>query len=133
MVSGFRNADDFQPILGWELYQITLDKYHVMFFFEGGLQLLNVAHAFSYRAADRSADFTYEVYGPRKTIDIDRVLRKRVVKVEVRAKDRLALIFENGDELAIHDSPELRSWWILPVRSPSGKMEGWSFGDDEVD
>jgi hypothetical protein len=45
MVSGFRSAEDFQPVIGWQLYQVTLDKYHVMFFFENGWQLLNVAHA----------------------------------------------------------------------------------------
>lgn len=135
MVSGFRSAEDFRPVVGWELYQVTLDKYHVMFFFENGWQLLNVAHAFSYRSADGSVAYTYDIEGPRKRIELDRVLRERVVEVSVRGKDRLALIFGNGDELTVHDSPELRSWWFQPMPDPDDpeKEPGWRFSDEDID
>ena len=66
MVTGFHNPIDFKPVEGWELYQVTLDKYHVMFFFENGWQLLNVAHAFSYQSFDGEVSYTYEVNGPSK-------------------------------------------------------------------
>jgi hypothetical protein len=134
MVSGFRSAEDFRPVVGWELYQVTLDKYHVMFFFENGWQLLNIAYAFSYRSADGSVAYTFEIEGPRKTIEVDRILRERVVEVEVRAKDRLTLIFRNGDELTVHDAPELRSWWFQPMPDPNypEKAQGWCLSDEEI-
>ena len=31
MVLGFNESDDFSPVVGWELYEVTLNKYHVMF------------------------------------------------------------------------------------------------------
>jgi len=135
MVSGFRSAENFRPVVGWELFQITLDKYHVMFFFENGWKLLNVAHAFSYRSVDGSVDYTFEIYGPHKSIEVDRILHERVAEVEVRSKDRLTLIFENGDELTVHDSPEFRSWWFMPVDNPSDpeSVHAWSFFDEEID
>ena len=59
MVVGFQDARDFNPVVGWELYQITFDKYHIGFLFENGWQLLNVAHRFSHRSRDGSVDYTY--------------------------------------------------------------------------
>jgi hypothetical protein len=134
MVSGFRSAEDFRPVVGWELYQVTLDKYHVMFFFENGWQLLNVAYAFSYRSADGSVDYTYAIDGVGKSIDVDRILRERVVDVTVRAKDRLALTFANGDELIVHDTPQYRSWWFQPMPNPAfpETEPGWCFSDEEI-
>jgi hypothetical protein len=134
VVNGFRSAEDFRPVVGWELCEVTLDKYHVMFLFENGWQLLNVAHAFSYRSADGSVAYTYEVDGPRHSIEVHRILRERVAAVEVRAKDRLALIFENGDELTVHDTPDLRSWWFQPMSDPKypEKAQGWCFSDEEI-
>lgn len=134
MVSGFDSPDDFRPILGWELYQVTLDKYHVMFFFENGWQLLNVAHAFSYRSADGSVAYTYDIDGSSTNIDVARVLRERVIEVEVRDRDRLTLIFQNGDELTVHDLPKLRSWWFQPMPDPDypEKEQGWGFSDAEI-
>jgi hypothetical protein len=34
MAIGFTQRFDFSPIIGWELYQVTIDKYHMMFWFE---------------------------------------------------------------------------------------------------
>lgn len=131
MVSGFQSSDDFRPVIGWELYQVTLDKYHVMFHFENGWQLLNVANAFSYRSADGSVSYTYEIYGTRKWLEVDRILRERVVAVEIRAPDRLSLIFRNGDELTVHDAPTLRSWWFLPVPNADDPEQPlWSLSDE---
>ena len=134
MVSGFSNAEDFQPVVGWELYQVTLDKYHVMFFFENGWQLLNVAYAFSYRSADGAVAYTYEVECAGGTIEVDRILRERITQVEVTARDRLAIIFANGDALTIHDTPEYRSWWFQPMSDPEypAKARGWSLSDEEI-
>lgn len=71
---------------------------------------MNVAHAFSYKSDDGAVAYTYEVYGPSKQIEVDRILRQRITDVAVRAPNRLALVFENGDELTVHDAPEMRSW-----------------------
>lgn len=49
MAIGFSERFDFSPIIGWELDQVTIDMYHVMFLFDGGLGLLNVADQFSLR------------------------------------------------------------------------------------
>ena len=115
MVIGFENAEDFGPVVGWELYRVTLDKYHVMFYFQNGWQLLNVAHSFSHKSADGSVDYTFEIYGTHKRLELDRLLRRIVVRVVVAARDRLALVFDNGDELIIHDDPKFRSWWFMAV------------------
>lgn len=133
MVTGFQNPADFKPILGWELYQVTLDKYHVMFLFENGWQLLNVAHAFSYKSIDGAVAYTYEVNGPSKQIEVDRIIRQRITDVVVRAPNRLTLIFENGDELTVHDAPELRSWWFQPVADRDNPISshGWHFSDED--
>ena len=58
MAIGFSERFDFSPIKGWELYQVTIDKYHVMFFFENGHALLNVADSFSFCSADGSIHYT---------------------------------------------------------------------------
>jgi hypothetical protein len=34
MAIGFSDRFDFSPVIGWELYQVTIDKYHLMFWFE---------------------------------------------------------------------------------------------------
>ena len=133
MVAGFDNAEDFAPVVGWELYQVTVDKYHVMFLFDNGWQLLNVAHSFSYRSADGIVSYTYEIYGAGKGLNVDGILRQRVTEVEVRNKRELALIFQNGDELSVHDHPDYRSWWFMPVSDPASPAEaqGWSMSDDD--
>ncbi len=58
MVAGFDKAEDFAPVVRWELYQVTLDKYHVMFYFQNGWQLLDVAYSFSHSSADGSVNYT---------------------------------------------------------------------------
>ncbi len=133
MVRGFVKAEDFAPVIGWELYQVTIDKYHVMFWFENERQLLNVAHSFSHCSADGSVSYTYQLYGVSKRLELDRLLRRKVVGITVRARDRLALLFDNGDALIIHDDPEMCSWWFMPVsQEPSPpNPSAWSSWDAE--
>ncbi len=133
MALGFKTSADFSPVVGWELYQVTLDKYHVMFFFENGWQLLNVAHSFSHRSADDRVSYTFELYGDRKTVELDRLLRKKVTEVNVRGRDRLALMFEGGDELIVHDHPDSRSWWFMPINNPDDERSraSWAISDVE--
>jgi len=49
---GFSDRFDFGPIIGWELYQVRIDKYHVMLWFENEDCLLNVADRFSFMSAE---------------------------------------------------------------------------------
>ena len=102
---------------------------------QNGWQLLNVAHAFSYRSVDGAVSYTYEVNGPSKQIEVDRILRQCVTEVAVRTPDRLALVFENGDELTVHDAPGLCSWWFQPVEDQEHpeKSRGWRISDGEID
>ena len=116
MAIGFSDRFDFSPIVGWELYQITIDKYHVMFWFEGEQALLNVADRFSFRSGDGAVDYTYEIYGAEKTLNLDRTLRTKIAAANVVSKDRLDLVFETGDVLSIYDNPDFRSWWFLGGR-----------------
>jgi hypothetical protein len=113
MAIGFSNRFDFRPIIGWELHQITIDKYHVMFWFENGHALLNVADRFSLKSFDEAVSFTYEIYGDNKFMNLDRVLRVRIGDVHIVTKDQLDLVFENKDVLTVYDNPELRSWWFF--------------------
>jgi hypothetical protein len=113
MAIGFSDRFDFSPIVGWELYQVTIDKYHVMFWFEDGTCLLNVADRFSFMSADKTVIFDYEIYGAQKSLNIDRILRVKVADVRIITKDQLDLVFETGDILSVYDNPEFRSWWFL--------------------
>lgn len=133
MVTGFRNANDFTPVVGWELYQVTLDKYHVMFFFENGWQLLNVAHRFSHRSSDGQVEYTYTTGGGGNASQLDRLLRERVSDVIVRSERELVLVFGNGDELIVHDDPHVRSWWFMPVPDPAypEKAQAWGKWDED--
>ena len=85
------------PVVGWELYQVTLDKYHGMFFFENGWQLLNVAHRFSHNSRDGTVSYTFDTGGEGNVNQLDRLLRERVSEVVVQSKRELALVFGNGD------------------------------------
>ncbi len=116
MAIGFSDNLDFSQIVGWELYQVTIDKYHIMFWFEGERSLLNVADRFSFRSADGTITFMYEIYGSDKFLNIDRILRVKISEVRVITKDQLELVFENGDVLSIYDNPDFRSWWFLGGR-----------------
>ncbi len=133
MVLGFHDAEEFAPIIGWELYQVTLDKYHVMFWFENGLQLLNIAHAFSHTSQDHLVSYMYEIHGDNKRIEIDRMLREKVVDVVVRSPRRLAIIFRNGDELIVHDDPNAQSWWFTPVQNPADPEWASQWGMSDID
>jgi hypothetical protein len=132
---GFETAGDFSPIVGWELYQVTFDKYHVMFWFENGRGLLNVADRFSYRSSDGAISYTYEIYGSAKAANFDRIQRESIKRVNIVSKRQLDLIFVNGDKLTINDNPEFRSWWIF-LRAPSSEPPKespivWAIGDDD--
>lgn len=118
MTLGFSARFDFTPIVGWELCQVTVDKYHIMFWFENGRALLNVADRFAYRSADGQTSYQYEIYGLNKLLNVDRILRLKVIDVLVASIDRLDLVFENQDILSIYDNPELRSWWFLGSSAP---------------
>ena len=137
MAAGFSNRFDFRPIIGWELYQVTIDKYHVMFWFENEHALLNIADRFSLKTCDGSIDFTYEIYGDRKFLNLDPILRVKIAEARIITKDRLDLVFENAHVLSVHDNPELRSWWFLGGRqlNPAIQETRWSFeiGDWEPD
>lgn len=135
MVAGFQDARDFAPVVGWELYQVTLDKYHVMFFFENGWQLLNVAHRFSHRSHDRQVDYSYQTGGEGNFNQLDRLLRERVSEVIILSERELILAFENGDELVVHDDPQVCSWWFMPVDDPAypEKALAWGKWDDYED
>ena len=121
-------------MVGWELNQVTIDKYHVMSFFDvaGSQQLLNIAHSFSFRSADSTLSYPYEVYGLSKMLNVESLLRQRITEVRVRSRRELVLAFENGDELTIHDDPEYCSWWFMPIsdsRTPD-TPGGWSISDE---
>jgi len=137
MAIGFSNRFDFSPIVGWELYQVTIDKYHIMFWFENDSALLNVADRCSFMSADKSVSYSYEIYGPQKSLNVDRILRVRVTDVRVITKDQLDIIFETGDILTVYDNPGFRSWWFLGGRQlePSHQVTRWSLsiGDYEVE
>jgi hypothetical protein len=113
MAIGFSDRFDFSPIIGWELYQVTIDKYHVMFWFENENCLLNVADRFSFTSADKTVSYIYEIYGAQKSLNLDRILRVKVADIRIITKDQLDLVFETGDILSVYDNPEFRSWWFL--------------------
>ena len=137
MAIGFSDCFDFRPVIGWELEQVTIDKYHVMFWFDRDRALLNVADKFSFRSSDGSIDFLYEIYGARKSLKVDSILRTKVADVRVVTKEQLDLIFENGDVLSVYDNPQFRSWWFLGGREldPPTQRTKWSLhiGDREFD
>jgi len=113
MVLGFSQRQDFSPIVGWELYQVTIDKYHVMFFFNNGRDLLNVANKFGYLSSDGRTSVVFEIFGERKLLAVDDCLRKRIASCTVVSRDELCLIFENGARLSVFDDPKRCSWWFL--------------------
>ena len=88
MTLGFTSLDRLgklrQELPSWTLYQIPVDKYHVMFWFEDGNCLLNVAFRLSYRSADGSIEYVYDVQGPggRKFLNVDSILRRSIKTVD---------------------------------------------------
>lgn len=129
MVTGFIDIKQFAPIIGWELYQVTLDKYHAIFYFENGDIILDVASAFSHKSKDGTIKYTYDLYGSPSQFYVHRILRRNVTDISILSRYRLSLIFDNDDELVIHDNPNFCSWWFMPVGAPD---EGdWYIGDEE--
>ena len=128
MSIGFTDRLDFTPIIGWALHQVTIDKYHLMFWFEDDYALLNVADRCSYRSCDDVINYTYEIYGDKKHLNVDRILRTKIAEARILSKDQLDLVFENGDILSVYDNPELRSWWFLGGRQndPVLQRTSWS-------
>jgi hypothetical protein len=125
MAWGFHSAADFSFLVRWELFQVRVDKYHIMFFVNNEWGLLNVADRFSYRAVDGSINYTYEIYGNEKYLNVDRILRTQVCDVSVYSKDRLDIAFANGDVLSVYDNPSFRSWWFIGGHCP----EDWQRGE----
>ncbi len=122
---------------GWELDEVIVEKYNVRFLFESGSCLLNVAWRFAYVSADRLTVYRYDVRadGGRKALDVDRILRLRIVEVEFPDDWEVHLLFENGDKLIVFDQPHMRSCWFK--RLDDAQLEGrivpaiWSVDDDE--
>jgi hypothetical protein len=135
MVLGFSPSEEYEKVVGWELYQVTVDKYHVMFWFENGHALLNIADRFSYRSADRRIEYTYEIYGTAKSLQIDRILRVPIKWIAIASERQLELRFANGDVLTVHDNPEFRSWWFMKFshdsQSPRPSLTVWKLGDED--
>jgi hypothetical protein len=129
MAIGFSDRFDFGPVIGWELYQVTIDEYHLMFWFEGESALLNVAERCSFRSSDGGISFTYEIYGPAKFLNVGSILRTKIARVRIVTKDQLDLVFDHGDVLSIYDDPESRSWWFLGGREllPSKSWSSFKF------
>ena len=135
MAIGFSSRFDFTPLIGWELYQVTIDKYHLTFLFENENALLNVADRCSFKSSDGTVSFSYEIYGSHKSLNVDRILRTRIIEVCIITGDQLDLVFENGDILSVYDNPEHRSWWFLGGRQDESgiRRTNWSLniGDCE--
>lgn len=134
---GFDDSLGLERVVGWELDEVAINKYHVTFWFEAedSTGLLNVADRFSYRSTDGQTSYDYEVYGQPKRLDVDRLLRVRVEEIIIVSRRRLDLHFEDGDVLSIHDNPEFRWWFYLfgPADCRGVRMRGtrmWSVEDD---
>lgn len=118
MTLGFSDPDRRKAledeVVGWELYQLQLDKYHAMFWFQNGRCLLNVAWQFAFASVDGTLAYIYDVQsaGGRKALDVDRILRARVARLEFPDEWELHMIFESGDRLIVFDQPHLRSIWF---------------------
>jgi hypothetical protein len=95
----------------WTLYQVAVDKFHVMFWFENGHCLLNVAFRFDLRNANGQTQYVYDVQadGDRKALNVDGILRCNIAALSDR---QLAITFDSGEALVIHDSPDMRSVWF---------------------
>jgi hypothetical protein len=138
MTLGFSSPERLQKLRAelptWELYQVQVDKYHVMFWFQNGHCLLNAAFRFGFRSSDGSIGYVYDVQAPgdRKFLNVDSILRHRIVTVEAVDERQLSLVFDTGDTLIIHDSPEERSAWFYRYdpRNHGGPLL-WSVDDDD--
>jgi hypothetical protein len=136
MTLGFSSPERVQKLKdelsNWTLYQIQVDKYHVMFWFENGHCLLNIAYRFEFRSADRTVEYVYDVQAPgnRKSPNVDSILRRSIKVVEALDGHRLALTFDSDDVLIIHDSPQMRSAWFYRYDSNSHDRPALWFVED---
>jgi hypothetical protein len=137
MTLGFSSPERLQKLkkelMTWELYQVQVDKYHVMFWFEDGHCLLNVAFRFSFHSYDGAIDYVYDVQAPgsRKSLNVDTILRQRIAGVDALDERRLGLVFDTGDTLVIHDSPQERSAWFYRYDPKNHRGPLVWFVDDE--
>jgi hypothetical protein len=136
MTLGFSKAERLrklqQELVTWELYQVEIDKYHLMFWFENGHCLLNVAYRFGFRSADGSVEYIYDVQAPghRKSLNVDSILRHPIRAVEALDDQQLALTFDNGDALIVHDNPKMRSAWFYRYQPTNHNSPLIWFEDD---
>lgn len=102
-----------------------------MFWFEDG-HCLNVAYRFGFHSADRSVEYVYDVQAPgdRKFLNVDSILRRSIRAVEALDERQLALTFDSGDTLVIHDSAKMRSAWFYRYQ-PNNGPPLWSKDDIE--
>ena len=133
MALGFRDDTIFKPLIGWELYQVTIDKYHVMFYFNNGWALLNVAYKFALKSPEKDKN-EYEIYGDSKLLHVDPILRKEIRAIKISSIDQLDIQFSNNYVLEIYDDPDICSWWGFGGRNEKEwKAKSNGFGDREPD
>ena len=125
-----------QELTTWTLYQVTVDKFHAMFWFENGHALINSAFRFESRSADGQSDYVYDVQaeGGRKFLKVDGILRRKIDAVAALSDRELGLTFKNGDMLIIHDSAAMRSAWFYrydPVNHNARLL--WCEDDEEIE
>lgn len=125
-------------MVGWEFYQLHLDKYYAMFWFQNGWCLMNVAWRFAFISADRRLTYHYDVAEEqgRKALDVSRILRQKIRGLEFPDEWELHLNFETGDRLVVFDQPHQRSCWFMqfdPESTPTPKPTKlvWGLGDLE--
>lgn len=137
MTLGFGDKDRLAKLKAevetWKLYQVEIDKYYVMFWFENGHCLLNVAYRFEFESELPGQSYIYDVQaaGNRKFLCIEPILREQVKSVFALDERRLALGFDKG-KLIIHDSPRMRSAWFYRYdpRDHNGPLQ-WFVEDEE--
>ncbi len=118
----------------WTLYQVTVDLYYVEFWFQHGHALANMAYRFETKSPD-GKDYIYDIQaaGDRKTLNVDFLLRKKVLSVEAAGHRELRLEFEGGGWLTMHDSPTMRSAWFYRYNGENHLITEWAEEDDEHD
>jgi hypothetical protein len=123
MARGFKNTEEFAFVIGWELDQVTFDKYHVMFHFYPS-RLLNIAHSYGLRSPDNAVSYTYEIYGTPSSGLVHPILRERITAAHVAAIDRLDLEFQNGYVLSVFDDADTKSWWFIDLVDDKPPLPG---------
>jgi|SoiMethySBSTD1v2_1073268.scaffolds.fasta_scaffold6945383_1 hypothetical protein len=77
-------------------------------------------------------EYVYDVQAPgdRKFLNVDSILRRPIRSVEALDERQLALRFDTGDTLVIHDSPEMRSAWFYRYNPADHNAAALWFGED---